>query len=86
MIRKQIENVKAKLHKQVRAVFGDRRKNTQKRTFLESMFMEQTVTKDREIAMTLYTQVLRRLNELMLNDKDRDMGLQGIIDMIKDEN
>ena len=48
--------------------------------------MEQTVTKDREIAMTLYTQVLRRLNELMLNDKDRDMGLQGIIDMIKDEN
>ena len=87
MIKRQVDKLKKHIQGQARAIFKiERRKNSPKRTFLESMFREQVVTKDREVAMTLYTQVLRRLNVLMLNDKKNELGIEEIIDMIKDEN
>lgn len=83
MIKRQVDRVKTKVLDQAHVVFGyDRRKNQgkTKRQFLESMFLEQAVSQDRELVMTLFTQVLRRLHDL-----HKSCGYEAVLDMLFEE-
>lgn len=81
MIKKQIDRVRKKIQIQVHAVFGvERRKNGTKRRLLEDIFREQTITKDREIAMTITTLVIAKLRELR-----RSCGDDALWDILRDD-
>lgn len=80
MIKKQILLVKNEIANQTRKVLGiDRRKNLEKRQFLESIFQEQTTGIPREQAMILITNTCIRLRELW-----KDCGSEEVWKVITD--
>mgnify|MGYP001596236388 CR=1 FL=1 len=82
MLKRPFENLKSHFKKQARTIFrSERRRAVTKRQFLESMFREQDITQDRELAMTIMTHTIRRLYQL-----HKDCGMEELMKVLQNEN